>query len=89
MARCTNNGQSSAVLGSMEIVAFLLLASSGNYMIAAAAPPPHIVILFVDNLGWANVGYHRPHALPADQLSTPNIDALAVRKTVAFYYKTI
>ena len=39
--------------------------------------PPHIVILFVDNLGWANVGYHRPPNLPADQLSTPNIDALA------------
>ena len=50
---------------------------------AAIAPrpaphaPPHIVILFVDNLGWANVGYHRPPALDPSQLSTPNIDALA------------
>jgi arylsulfatase I/J len=39
--------------------------------------PPNIVILFVDNLGWANVGYHRPPALDPSQLATPNIDALA------------
>ena len=44
---------------------------------AAAVPPPHIVILFADNLGWANVGYHRPPALDPSEISTPNIDALA------------
>ena len=24
---------------------------------------PHLIILFADNLGWANVGYHRPEGV--------------------------
>ena len=56
---------------------------------AAAAPPdpaaagapgaggskPHIVFLFCDNVGWANLGYHR--AMPTREVVTPNIDGLA------------
>lgn len=35
------------------------------------ATPPNIVVLFVDDLGWAEVGYQGPHH------ATPHIDALA------------
>lgn len=45
---------------------------------AAAAPPrPHIVVLLADNVGWANVGFHRPPQVPAREIHTPNLDALA------------
>lgn len=37
----------------------------------AAANPPNVVILFVDDLGWADVGFQGPHH------QTPHIDALA------------
>ena len=36
---------------------------------------PHIVFLFVDNVGWANVGFHRDPQTP--EVVTPNLDALA------------
>ena len=44
---------------------------------AAPAPKPHIVMLLTDNMGWANVGFHRPPDVPAREIHTPNIDALA------------
>ena len=37
----------------------------------AAAAPPNVVILFVDDLGWSDVGYQGPYH------ATPHIDALA------------
>ena len=36
---------------------------------------PHIIFLFCDNVGWANVGFHRDP--PTPEVVTPNIDALA------------
>jgi len=45
--------------------------------LAEAAPRPHIVVLLADNLGWANVGFHKPPDLPSRELHTPNIDSMA------------
>ena len=68
----------------------LLLASLLQAAAAAAASPaaphmqapgdgagtkPHIVFLFCDNVGWANLGYHRE--TPTREVQTPNIDGLA------------
>ena len=36
--------------------------------------PPNIVMVVVDDWGWANVGYHSENP---DEVKTPNIDALA------------
>jgi len=53
-------------------------------LLAACAPPqelpqatgrPDVVILLVDDLGWADVGYHEPP--PEGGPATPRIDALA------------
>jgi len=38
---------------------------------------PHIVVLLADNVGWANVGFHRPPEEPFRELYSPHIDALA------------
>ena len=40
----------------------------------AADDKPHIVLILIDDLGWANVGYHRDTA--TDEVDTPNIDSL-------------
>ncbi|KAJ8610168.1 hypothetical protein CTAYLR_008744 [Chrysophaeum taylorii] len=51
---------------------------------------PHIVILLADNVGWASVGFHRPPELPAREVHTPNIDALAaegMELARAYWYK--
>ena len=40
----------------------------------AADDKPHIVLVLVDDLGWANVGYHRDPSTP--EVDTPNIDSL-------------
>ena len=40
-----------------------------------AGAKPHLVFLFCDNVGWANLGYHR--AKPTREVATPRIDALA------------
>jgi len=42
-----------------------------------AAKPPHIVHILVDDLGWAEVGYHNKEARAAGDIKTPNIDSLA------------
>ena len=48
------------------------------FLLAAAATPlggrtqPHLVMMVVDDLGWADVGYH------GSNFATPNIDALAL-----------
>lgn len=43
----------------------------------ARASRPHLIVLFADNLGWANVGYHRPEGVDLREYATPHIDALA------------
>ena len=52
-----------------------LVAATGT--LALASPPkPHIVVLLADNVGWANVGFHRPPGEDPREVQTPNIDAL-------------
>ena len=62
----------------------MLLLNGLQYacLLVAAAPSstasgPHIVTLLTDNMGWANVGFHRPPDVPAREIHTPTIDALA------------
>lgn len=38
------------------------------------ADPPHIILILVDDWGWANVGYHRDP--PTEEVQTLNIDSL-------------
>ena len=42
-------------------VALLLAAAVADCAatVGDAPPKPHIVFLFTDNMGWANVGFHR------------------------------
>ena len=42
--------------------------------VLAVNSQPHIVLVLVDDLGWANVGYHRD--TPSSKVDTPNIDSL-------------
>ena len=39
---------------------------------AAAAPKPHILLVLADDLGWANVGWHRDP--PTPEVQTPVLD---------------
>jgi arylsulfatase A-like enzyme len=50
-----------------RLLAFLFLSSS----LLHAAPPPNIVFIMIDDLGWADVGFHGGNA------PTPNLDKLA------------
>eukprot|EP01060_Flectonema_neradi_P015829 TRINITY_DN22473_c0_g1_i1.p1 TRINITY_DN22473_c0_g1~~TRINITY_DN22473_c0_g1_i1.p1 ORF type:complete len:537 (+),score=95.68 TRINITY_DN22473_c0_g1_i1:45-1613(+) len=38
---------------------------------------PHIIVLYADNLGWANVDWHRPPNLNPGEFTTPNLKWLA------------
>ena len=42
--------------------------------VLAVNSKPHIVLVLVDDLGWANVGYHRATSSP--EVDTPNINSL-------------
>jgi len=44
---------------------------------ASAAKQPHIVHILVDDLGWAEVGYHNKAARAVGDVRTPNLDQLA------------
>ena len=46
---------------------------------AAAAPKPHVLLILADDLGWANVGWHRTDASP--EVQTPALDALVKEGT--------
>ena len=37
-------------------------------------PPPHILLVIGDDIGWGDVGFHRPS--PSSEVATPTIDAL-------------
>lgn len=52
----------------LSILAFAISAET-------SVRKPHIVFVLVDDLGWANVGYHRDP--PTNEVVTPNIDMLA------------
>ena len=49
---------------------FAMLSSS----MAAAAVKPHILMVLADDLGWGNLGWHRP--IPSKEVMTPNLDQL-------------
>ena len=57
-------------------VAALLLSTAvlGPVAVTAAKAPPHILLLVVDDLGWANVGFHRQEQ--TREVQTPEMDAL-------------
>ena len=44
---------------------------------ANAAKLPHLVFLLADDLGWADVGWHRPAGY--DEVRTPNLDTLVAQ----------
>jgi arylsulfatase I/J len=55
----------------------LCAAASSTAAGAAASPQPHIVLLIVDDFGWANVGFHAKGQPNEAEIVTPNMDALA------------
>ena len=60
-------------LASIFALTFLLHADCT--MQAAYGSKPNIVFLFVDNVGWANLGFHRSNSTP--EVVTPHLDYLA------------
>ena len=48
--------------------------SCEKFVEPAAGAKPHIVMILVDDWGWANVGYHRD--TPTKEVQTPNFDSL-------------
>mmetsp|Transcript_22344 Transcript_22344/g.51800 ORF Transcript_22344/g.51800 Transcript_22344/m.51800 type:complete len:569 (+) Transcript_22344:28-1734(+) len=55
---------------SVQVVQLFLAVAVGT-----ASPKPHIIHILADDLGWADVGYHR--AAADRDVQTPNIDAFA------------
>ena len=59
---------------------------------AASATKPHILLVIVDDFGWANVGYHRtPADDPTNEVQTPTMDSLCkegieLNQSYAFWY---
>ena len=62
----------------VSIMTALLLAAYNVIQCARAgsSPKPHILHIIADDLGWADVGYHRAPDAKGDVM-TPNIDNLA------------
>lgn len=63
------------------VVALLVLASP---VFISAQAKPHIVVILVEDLGWADVGFHGSR-----QVSVPNIDALAADGIILNKYYTL
>ena len=59
--------------------AFLALFSSAALFGSVLSKKHHIIHIIADDLGWADVGYHRVGAASSD-VRTPNIDALATKE---------
>lgn len=56
----------------MAAWAAALLVALVPQLARAVVRKPHIFLLYVDDWGWANVGYHRE--VPTPEVSTPAID---------------
>ena len=73
----------------MRAVLALSLAAAAS---AASATKPHILLVIVDDFGWANVGYHRtPADDPTNEVQTPTMDSLCregveLNQSYAFWY---
>ena len=68
------SSSSSSSSGSHALLAMHDREDAGG---SGAGSRPHLVFLFCDNVGWANVGFHR--ATPTPEVVTPNIDELVRR----------
>jgi len=56
-------------------LALLLLNATGTG--GASTEKPHVLLLVLDDFGWANAGWHRtPGAPGSDEVITPNLNAL-------------
>ena len=58
----------------MKSELFFLIVSLTVCLAIPPPPGPNIVMMLVDDWGWANVGYHRNP--PTKEVVTPNIDSL-------------
>ena len=61
----------------LQVLVLLLVAiklaesgTEGRHAQPQAADKPHVVIMLVDDWGWANVGYHRDP--PTREVDTPS-----------------
>ncbi|CAL1279729.1 unnamed protein product [Larinioides sclopetarius] len=66
------------------VLGWIILLVNFTHLKASAskAQPPHIVIIYVDDLGWNDISFHG-----SPQIPTPNIDALALNGiTLQNYY---
>jgi len=57
----------------MSYCLFLLFLFSATTTVIQAKPP-HIFFVLADDVGWGDVGFHRPQPYP--EIMTPNMDAL-------------
>ena len=78
-----------SLVAGLLIVARVAAAASPAVAIPGFGTKPHIVVLLVDNLGWANVGFHRPPDVPAREISTPNLDKLAAEYLILDRHYTV
>ena len=62
-------------LAAAASLALHVLTTATTPTTAATTKSPHIVLILVDDWGYANVGYHRAPGFP--ETKTPNIDSLA------------
>jgi|GEM_PF-6532003 len=61
----------SAFLKSCVVSRRQFLSFAGASAFARAGVPPNILFIIVDDLGWADVGFH------GSEIETPNLDRLA------------
>ena len=57
----------------MRVHTLLIFALAG---LAASKELPHVLLLLADDLGWGNVGWHRPADGSWKEVATPAMDAL-------------
>lgn len=48
----------------------------GTVAATRSTTPPHIIHILADDLGWAELGYHRSDPVGSTEVQTPRIDAL-------------
>jgi arylsulfatase A-like enzyme len=69
---CLRSNSGKNVLAIQGLVVSFLLAWSSSVVGAPQGARPNVVLIYADDLGWGDVGYHG-----VDDILTPNIDRLA------------